>query len=119
MSSAWTGLLYHNACSWPPAYNTDQWCVYTHRYNLTQSSRALGWDTNSYTMNTYRGCGNFSTLTYTHLGYTGKAPPPGKAGLVTTWQQQPGGLMKQFWLARAMRFANQQALRCATTPLAR
>lgn len=45
--------------------------TFTTVYNLTQSSRALGWDTNSYTMNTYRGCGNFSQLTYTHLGYTG------------------------------------------------
>lgn len=45
--------------------------TFTTAYNLTQSSRALGWDTNSYTMNTYRGCGNFSTLTFTHLGYTG------------------------------------------------
>lgn len=46
----------------------DVWLV---RYNLTQSSRALGWDTNDYTMNTYRGCGNFSALTFTHTGYTG------------------------------------------------
>lgn len=37
--------------------------------NLTQSSRALGWDTNDYKMNTYRGCGNFSPLTFTHTGY--------------------------------------------------
>lgn len=39
--------------------------------NLTQSSRALGWDTNSYTANTYRGCGNLSQSTFTHTGYTG------------------------------------------------
>ncbi len=45
--------------------------LFTTAYNLTQSSRALGWDTNDYTMNTYRGCGNLSALTYTHTGYTG------------------------------------------------
>lgn len=45
--------------------------LFTKAYNLTQSSRAFGWDTNNYVMNTYRGCGNLSSLTYTHLGYTG------------------------------------------------
>jgi len=40
-------------------------------YNHTQSSRALGWDTNDYTMNIYRGCGNLSATTYTHLGFSG------------------------------------------------
>jgi hypothetical protein len=44
---------------------------FTTAYNLTQSSRALGWDTNDYTMNTYRGCANMSALTFTHTGYTG------------------------------------------------
>jgi len=39
--------------------------------NLTQSSRALGWDTNSYVANHYRGCGNLSQSTFTHTGYTG------------------------------------------------
>eukprot|EP01125_Pyxidicula_operculata_P021183 TRINITY_DN8066_c0_g1_i1.p1 TRINITY_DN8066_c0_g1~~TRINITY_DN8066_c0_g1_i1.p1 ORF type:complete len:433 (-),score=78.97 TRINITY_DN8066_c0_g1_i1:48-1346(-) len=39
--------------------------------NVTQSSRALGWDTNNYKMNTYRGCGNMSQTTWTHTGYTG------------------------------------------------
>ena len=33
-----------------------------------QSSRALGWDTNDYVMDTYRGCGNFSAFTFTHTG---------------------------------------------------
>jgi serine-type D-Ala-D-Ala carboxypeptidase len=41
--------------------------------NLTQSSRALGWDTNDYKMNTYRGCGNFSPLTFTHTGFVRNA----------------------------------------------
>eukprot|EP01050_Picozoa_sp_SAG11_P007267 SAG11_NODE_599_length_8269_cov_3.455080_2_plen_88_part_00 len=36
-----------------------------------QSSRALGWDTNDYSANAYRGCGNLSATTYTHTGYTG------------------------------------------------
>ena len=39
--------------------------------NQTQSSRALGWDTNDYMANDYRGCGNLSALTFTHTGYTG------------------------------------------------
>lgn len=45
--------------------------LWTTAYNLTQSSRALGWDTNDYTMNTERGCANLSPLTFTHTGYTG------------------------------------------------
>lgn len=45
--------------------------LFTKAYNTTQSSRALGWDTNNYTMNTYRGCATLSPKTYTHLGYTG------------------------------------------------
>ncbi|EGD82667.1 hypothetical protein PTSG_03327 [Salpingoeca rosetta] len=44
---------------------------FTTAYNLTQSSRALGWDTNNYQMNTYRGCANLSSTTFTHTGYTG------------------------------------------------
>lgn len=45
--------------------------LFTTIKNVTQSSRALGWDTNNYAMNDYRGCGNFSQLTYMHTGYTG------------------------------------------------
>ena len=37
-------------------------------HNLTQSSRALGWDTNDYKMNSYRGCANLSSTTFTHTG---------------------------------------------------
>lgn len=44
--------------------------TFTTVYNLTQSSRALGWDTNA-APNTYRGCDKLSPLTYTHTGYTG------------------------------------------------
>jgi CubicO group peptidase (beta-lactamase class C family) len=36
--------------------------------NASQSSRALGWDTNA---GSYKGCGNWSGATFTHTGYTG------------------------------------------------
>lgn len=42
--------------------------LFTTMYNQTQSSRALGWDTNDYKMNDYRGCGNLSSTTFTHTG---------------------------------------------------
>lgn len=45
--------------------------TFVHAQNLTQSSRALGWETNHYTMDPYRGCGNLSSTTYYHTGYTG------------------------------------------------
>jgi CubicO group peptidase (beta-lactamase class C family) len=45
--------------------------LFTTIHNATQSSRALGWDTNSYLANSYRGCGNLSAATFTHTGYTG------------------------------------------------
>ena len=45
--------------------------LFTTIHNATQSSRALGWDTNCYSANTYRGCGNLSSATFTHTGYTG------------------------------------------------
>jgi serine-type D-Ala-D-Ala carboxypeptidase len=51
--------------------NSTTMNLFTTIYNVTQSSRALGWDTNNYLMNTYRGCGNFSQNTFTHTGYTG------------------------------------------------
>lgn len=44
---------------------------FTAVHNTTQSSRGLGWDTNDYGANTYRGCGNLSATTFTHTGYTG------------------------------------------------
>jgi hypothetical protein len=44
---------------------------FTTLVNRTQSSRALGWDTNDHVANTYRGCGNLSALSFTHTGYTG------------------------------------------------
>eukprot|EP00940_MAST-03C_sp_MAST-3C-sp2_P002972 g2972.t1 len=45
--------------------------LFTTVWNASQSSRALGWDTNDYATNTYRGCGNLSSQTFTHTGYTG------------------------------------------------
>jgi hypothetical protein len=42
--------------------------LFTTVHNESQSSRALGWDTNSYAASTYRGCGNLSTRTFTHTG---------------------------------------------------
>jgi serine-type D-Ala-D-Ala carboxypeptidase len=62
---------------WAPESPTDGFLnattvkLFTTAYNLTQSSRALGWDTNDYKMNTYRGCDKMSPLTFTHTGYTG------------------------------------------------
>jgi len=51
--------------------NQTTFKYFTTIYNKTQSSRALGWDTNDYTMNTYRECGNLSATTWSHTGYTG------------------------------------------------
>lgn len=45
--------------------------LFTNVYDKNKSSRALGWDTNHYTLNSHRGCGNFSESTFTHTGYTG------------------------------------------------
>ncbi|KNC49372.1 beta-lactamase [Thecamonas trahens ATCC 50062] len=44
---------------------------FTTVYNVSQSSRAIGWDTNNYQANTIRSCANLSSDTYLHLGYTG------------------------------------------------
>jgi len=51
--------------------NATTWKLFSVAWNLTQSSRALGWDTNNYAMDTYRGCGNLSSTTWYHTGYTG------------------------------------------------
>lgn len=42
-------------------------------YNISQSSRALGWDTNNYQAQPAdeRSCGSLSSNTYLHLGFTG------------------------------------------------
>jgi CubicO group peptidase (beta-lactamase class C family) len=64
-----------SALVWPSEsvdfLNETTIAYWTRAQNLTQSSRALGWDTNNYKMNTYRGCGNLSETTFTHTGYTG------------------------------------------------
>lgn len=44
---------------------------FTTVHNVTQSSRAIGWDTNNYQANTIRSCANLSSSTFLHLGYTG------------------------------------------------
>jgi CubicO group peptidase (beta-lactamase class C family) len=54
----------------PFLINSTTAALWRTEYNASQSSRALGWDTNS-ALNTYHGCGQFSSLTFTHLGYTG------------------------------------------------
>jgi CubicO group peptidase (beta-lactamase class C family) len=54
-----------------PYVNRTTVDFFTRAYNLTQSSRALGWDTNNYLMDSYRGCGNLSSNAYYHTGYTG------------------------------------------------
>ena len=60
--------------------------LFTKIHNRTQSSRALGWDTNDRASNSYRGCGNLSATTFTHTGYTGTqicADPVTGGGLIT------------------------------------
>ena len=43
---------------------------FTRVQNATQSSRALGWNTNA-PNNDYNGCSSLSAATFTHTGYTG------------------------------------------------
>ena len=48
--------------------------LWTAEYNHTQSSRALGWNTNDYTVNDRgwdQSCGSLSQATFMHDGYTG------------------------------------------------
>jgi CubicO group peptidase (beta-lactamase class C family) len=45
--------------------------LFTTAYNLTQSSRALGWDTNDFKTNPSMWCGTLSQKSFLHLGYTG------------------------------------------------
>ncbi|CAI7995576.1 Putative D-alanyl-D-alanine carboxypeptidase [Geodia barretti] len=61
------------------ASSTDLWInsttvhTFTTVYNTSQSSRALGWDTNNYHVKSTdeRLCGALSSETFTHTGYTG------------------------------------------------
>lgn len=63
------GLLFASPnSSW---INSTTVNTFTTIYNVTQSSRAFGWDTNNYAVRDYSGCGNFSQNTFMHTGYTG------------------------------------------------
>lgn len=59
------------ASSTDPFVNATTVTKFTTVYNVTQSSRALGWDTNNYAISDYLGCGNLSSTSWTHTGYTG------------------------------------------------
>lgn len=52
----------------PSSLNATTIALWTKVANLTQSSRALGWDTND---QSYTWCGTFSKKTFLHIGYTG------------------------------------------------
>jgi hypothetical protein len=62
-------LLFPGSDGTPMLVNKTTIAKFTTAYNLSQSSRALGWDTNDYVANEYRGCGNMSRTTFTHTGY--------------------------------------------------
>eukprot|EP00742_Colponemidia_sp_Colp-10_P010318 GILJ01011325.1.p1 GENE.GILJ01011325.1~~GILJ01011325.1.p1 ORF type:complete len:108 (+),score=8.92 GILJ01011325.1:2-325(+) len=52
----------------PEIINQTTIDLFTTVGNITQSSRALGWDTND---QDYKFCGTMSPKTFTHTGYTG------------------------------------------------
>lgn len=52
----------------PERINATTSALWTKVANLTQSSRALGWDTND---QSYTWCGTFSKRTFLHIGFTG------------------------------------------------
>lgn len=52
----------------PNLINSTTTKLWTTVANLTQSSRALGWDTND---QSYTWCGSFSKKTFLHIGFTG------------------------------------------------
>lgn len=52
----------------PNKLNATTTGLWTKVANLTQSSRALGWDTND---QAYTWCGTFSKKTFLHIGFTG------------------------------------------------
>jgi len=57
-----------------PFLNTTTVDFFIKEYNHSQSSRALGWNTNDHTVSdqgTSQGCGSLSPKTYMHTGYTG------------------------------------------------
>lgn len=69
--------VFLRAYLWPSSdgfLNATTITTFTREYNNTQSSRALGWNTNDPTTYDYGwdlSCGNMSKRTYTHVGYTG------------------------------------------------
>jgi len=57
-----------------PILNSTTTDFFTKEYNHSQSSRALGWNTNDPTVFDYGWgllCGNMSANTFMHVGYTG------------------------------------------------
>eukprot|EP00008_Paramoeba_atlantica_P003007 CAMPEP_0201488874 /NCGR_PEP_ID=MMETSP0151_2-20130828/20005_1 /ASSEMBLY_ACC=CAM_ASM_000257 /TAXON_ID=200890 /ORGANISM="Paramoeba atlantica, Strain 621/1 / CCAP 1560/9" /LENGTH=438 /DNA_ID=CAMNT_0047874265 /DNA_START=50 /DNA_END=1366 /DNA_ORIENTATION=- len=69
-------LMYRLAFATPytPYVNSTTVKTFTTVYNISQSSRALGWDTNNYVVHSNpntRQCGSLDSTTYTHTGYTG------------------------------------------------
>lgn len=57
-----------------PIMNSTTATYFTTEYNHTQSCRALGWSTNdpdAYDYGWSLSCGNMSSTTWTHIGYTG------------------------------------------------
>eukprot|EP01107_Rhizomastix_libera_P015871 TRINITY_DN6246_c0_g1_i1.p1 TRINITY_DN6246_c0_g1~~TRINITY_DN6246_c0_g1_i1.p1 ORF type:complete len:417 (-),score=51.62 TRINITY_DN6246_c0_g1_i1:18-1268(-) len=69
---------YMSAWMWPtkdsPILNSTTALYFTKEFNHTQSSRAIGWDTNDYTMDDQgysQSCGSLSENTFMHTGFTG------------------------------------------------
>jgi hypothetical protein len=66
-----------SAFMWPDRVGlltTSTASYFVREFNHTQSSRALGWNTNDPFVDdfgTYASCGNLSALTFMHTGYTG------------------------------------------------
>jgi len=55
-------------------FNSTTTTLFTTQYNHSQSSRALGWNTNADDAEDHgfsKGCGTLSTTTFMHTGYTG------------------------------------------------
>ncbi len=73
ITSMWMG--FGDATGTPQILNAETIASFTHQYNHSQSSRALGWNTNDVTAQPDGGwnasCGNLSATTFTHVGYTG------------------------------------------------
>lgn len=55
----------------PDSLNATTIALFIKQANATQSSRALGWDTNSQPNPANRSCGTLSPRTFLHVGFTG------------------------------------------------